>query len=235
MIKIVSEYVGDGVTVVYSYSEIGDNIVGVSVTVDGIQNSNFAMNTATAELIFEVAPTGNIIITAEKYVDNLTSSKEAIGINLDTSGFDNNLDNTIDDLQKLGDAVDDMSSGLIGVTGLYSTLVGLNAGLGINADSNINDAYGVEVTAGGVDTFSTYPAGLATLASLTVDGAGVASAATDNVGSVSGTTYFMGTGESVDSAANGKITATKITSAKTVAIRSKKTPPTAGPRPIPAL
>ncbi len=68
-----------------------------------------------------------------------------------------------------------------------------------------NDGWGVEVTAGGVNTLSTYPAGLATLSSLTVNGVGVASAATDNTGSVSGATYFMGTGEAVDTGANGKI------------------------------
>lgn len=81
----------------------------------------------------------------------------------------------------------------------------ITSGRGKNQTTVTDDGYGVEVTAGGVDTFSTYPAGLATLASLSVDGNGVASGATDNVGSVSGSTYFMGTGESVDSGANGKI------------------------------
>ncbi|TDR19346.1 S8 family serine peptidase [Marinicella litoralis] len=63
----------------------------------------------------------------------------------------------------------------------------------------------VEVTAGGVDTFSTYPAGLATLSSATADGAGVASSAMENVGSASGSTYYMGTAESTDGGAAGKI------------------------------
>ncbi len=63
----------------------------------------------------------------------------------------------------------------------------------------------VEVTAGGVDTFSTYPAGLATLSSATADGVGVASSAMENVGSASGSTYYMGTAESTDSGAAGKI------------------------------
>jgi subtilisin family serine protease len=63
----------------------------------------------------------------------------------------------------------------------------------------------VEVTAGGVDTFSTYPADMATLSSATADGAGVASSAMENVGSASGSTYFMGTAEATDSNANGKI------------------------------
>jgi subtilisin family serine protease len=69
----------------------------------------------------------------------------------------------------------------------------------------VDDGFGVEITAGGVDTFSTYPAGLATISSLVVDGSGVASAATDNTGSVSGSTFFMQTAESTNSGANGKI------------------------------
>ncbi|MCC2617452.1 S8 family serine peptidase [Aestuariibacter halophilus] len=63
----------------------------------------------------------------------------------------------------------------------------------------------VEVTAGGVDTLSTYPAGMATSASLTADGAAVASSAMENAGNASGSTYFMGTAEAVDGAASGKI------------------------------
>ncbi len=79
------------------------------------------------------------------------------------------------------------------------------SGRGKKQKIDTNDGYGVEVTAGGVDTLSTYPAGLATLSSLTVDGSGVASAATDNTGSVSGNTYFMGTAETPDSGASGNI------------------------------
>ncbi len=63
----------------------------------------------------------------------------------------------------------------------------------------------VEVTAGGVDTLSTYPAGLATVASATADGVGIASSAMENVGSASASTYYMGTAESTDNGANGKI------------------------------
>ncbi len=81
----------------------------------------------------------------------------------------------------------------------------ITSGRGKNKTTITDDGYGVEVTAGGVDTLSTFPAGLATLSSLTVDGTGFASAATDNTGSVSGSTYFMGTAESVDAGANGKI------------------------------
>ena len=63
----------------------------------------------------------------------------------------------------------------------------------------------VEVTAGGVDTLSTYPAGLASVASMSADGTLFASAAMENTGSASGNTYFMGTAEATASGANGKI------------------------------
>ena len=63
----------------------------------------------------------------------------------------------------------------------------------------------VEATAGGVNTLSTYPSGGATVAGLSADGTGYASAAMENTGSVQGSTYFMGTAESTDNGANGKI------------------------------
>lgn len=63
----------------------------------------------------------------------------------------------------------------------------------------------VEVTAGGVGVLSTYPAGMATLATLSADSAGFASSAMENSGVASGNTYFMGTGEAIDGAANGRI------------------------------
>ncbi len=63
----------------------------------------------------------------------------------------------------------------------------------------------VEVTAGGVDTLSTYPAGMATAANMTADGAAFASSAMENAGSVSGSTYYMGTAEATDSGANGNV------------------------------
>jgi serine protease len=68
-----------------------------------------------------------------------------------------------------------------------------------------DDSICVEVTAGGVGTLSTYPAGLATLSAATADGAGVASSAMENLGSVSGATYYMGTAEATDGGASGKI------------------------------
>lgn len=63
----------------------------------------------------------------------------------------------------------------------------------------------VEVTAGGVDTLSTYPAGGATVASLAADGVSVASSAMENAGTASGSTYYMGIADAVDAGANGKI------------------------------
>ena len=68
-----------------------------------------------------------------------------------------------------------------------------------------DDGICVEVTVGGVDTLSTYPAGMATAATLTANGAAVASSAMENVGSASGNTYFMGTAQAIDSGANGKV------------------------------
>ena len=62
----------------------------------------------------------------------------------------------------------------------------------------------VEVTAGGVDTLSTYPAGMATSASLAADGAGFATSSMENSGNASGTAYYMSAAESIDSGAAGK-------------------------------
>jgi subtilisin family serine protease len=64
----------------------------------------------------------------------------------------------------------------------------------------------VEVTAGGVNTLSTFPAGLASAAGLSADGASYETSAMENNGSVeNGTTYFMGTAEATDDNATGKI------------------------------
>ncbi|MBW8185623.1 S8 family serine peptidase [Shewanella nanhaiensis] len=63
----------------------------------------------------------------------------------------------------------------------------------------------VEVTAGGVDTLSTYPAGMATASNMTADGAAYASSAMENSGAIAGGTYYMGTAEATDSGANGNI------------------------------
>lgn len=81
----------------------------------------------------------------------------------------------------------------------------VTSGRGKRATTETHDGYGVEVTAGGVNTLSTYPSGGATIASLTVDGTGVTASATDNTGTVSGATYFMGAAEATDAGANGKV------------------------------
>lgn len=63
----------------------------------------------------------------------------------------------------------------------------------------------VEVTAGGVDTLSTYPAGMATNASLSTNLGAFASSSMENTGNASAPTFFMGTAESTNSNAAGKI------------------------------
>ena len=63
----------------------------------------------------------------------------------------------------------------------------------------------IEVTGGGVNTLSTYPAGMATSTSMTVNNIAYASSAMENSGSVWGSTYYMGTAEAIDNGAIGKI------------------------------
>ncbi|MFT5656561.1 MAG: serine protease [Arenicella sp.] len=67
------------------------------------------------------------------------------------------------------------------------------------------DGLGVEVTAGGVDTLSTFPADTGVASGLSADGNDYASLAMENAGAVSGVTYFMGTAEATASGADGKI------------------------------
>ncbi|MEO2268612.1 S8 family serine peptidase [Pseudoalteromonas sp. YIC-656] len=63
----------------------------------------------------------------------------------------------------------------------------------------------VEATAGGVQTLSTYPAGMASLSALTVDGTAIPTSGMENTGNITANTYFMGTAEIPDSNAAGKI------------------------------
>lgn len=63
----------------------------------------------------------------------------------------------------------------------------------------------VEATAGGLNVLSTYPSDGATVAGLSADNVGFSSAAMENTGNVSGSTFDMGTAESTNSGANGKI------------------------------
>ncbi|MEW9799383.1 S8 family serine peptidase [Alteromonas sp. CYL-A6] len=85
----------------------------------------------------------------------------------------------------------------------FSQYPSCTSGRGRNVTSD--ETICVEVTAGGVDTLSTYPAGGASLATLAADGQGVASSAMENTGSASAATYFMGLGDAVDTGAAGKI------------------------------
>ena len=79
------------------------------------------------------------------------------------------------------------------------------SGRGRRATTETHDGFGVEVTAGGVDTLSTYPAGMATVASMSADGTNYASSAMENQGYAAGATYDMGTAEATDGGASGKI------------------------------
>lgn len=81
----------------------------------------------------------------------------------------------------------------------------VTVGRGKKQRTEIDDGYGVEVTAGGVDTLSTFPAGTGVSANLSVDGSSFASLAMENAGTATGTTYFMGTAETVDAGASGKV------------------------------
>jgi subtilisin family serine protease len=63
----------------------------------------------------------------------------------------------------------------------------------------------VEATAGGLNVLSTYPSDGATVAALTADSSGFTSTAMENTGNISGSTFNMGTAESTNSGANGKI------------------------------
>lgn len=68
-----------------------------------------------------------------------------------------------------------------------------------------NEGLCVEVTAGGVDTLSTYPAGGTSFAALTANNNGYSASAMENSGNSSGNTYFMGLATSTNTAAAGKI------------------------------
>lgn len=85
----------------------------------------------------------------------------------------------------------------------FSQFPSCTSGKGKNATTD--EKICVEVTAGGVDTLSTYPADMATASSLYAAGTAFASSAMENAGSASGNTYFMGLATSTDSAAAGKV------------------------------
>jgi len=78
-------------------------------------------------------------------------------------------------------------------------------GRGKKQTTTTNEAICVEVTAGGVYTLSTYPAGMATSAAMSADGVVFATSSMENAGNASGSTYYMGIAEATDSGANGNI------------------------------
>jgi subtilisin family serine protease len=81
----------------------------------------------------------------------------------------------------------------------------ITTGRGKKLKTETNDGFGVEVTAGGVDTLSTFPAGTGVSSSLVVDTGNFDSLAMENAGTASGSTYFMGTAEATDGNASGKV------------------------------
>ncbi|MCW8863911.1 MAG: S8 family serine peptidase [Colwellia sp.] len=81
----------------------------------------------------------------------------------------------------------------------------VTTGRGKNRTTTTDETICVEVTAGGVDVLSTYPADMATNSTLSADGQAFASSAMENAGNASGSTYYMGTAEATDAGANGNI------------------------------
>lgn len=68
-----------------------------------------------------------------------------------------------------------------------------------------HDGYGVEISGGGQEVLSTVPSGTGAVAAISADGVGVAASSTSNTGTVTATGYFMGTAESIDAGAAGKV------------------------------
>lgn len=85
----------------------------------------------------------------------------------------------------------------------FSQFPSCTSGKGKNATTD--EKICVEVTAGGVDTLSTYPADMATSSSLYAAGTAYASSAMENAGTASAGTFFMGLATSTNSAAAGKV------------------------------
>jgi len=81
----------------------------------------------------------------------------------------------------------------------------VTTGKGKRQTTTTDETICVEITAGGVDTLSTYPADMATSASMSADGQTFASSSMENSGNANGNTYYMGTAEATDSGANGNI------------------------------
>ncbi|MDP2561636.1 S8 family serine peptidase [Psychrobium sp. 1_MG-2023] len=81
----------------------------------------------------------------------------------------------------------------------------VTTGRGRNRQTTDDETICVEITAGGVDVLSTYPADLATTATLNADGQYLETSAMENAGDISAATFYMGTAETEDANANGKI------------------------------
>ncbi len=81
----------------------------------------------------------------------------------------------------------------------------VTSGRGKKQTTTTDETICVEVTAGGVDTLSTYPAGTMISTSMSADGVAFHASTMENSGSVSGSTFYMGTAESTDSGASGNI------------------------------
>ncbi len=81
----------------------------------------------------------------------------------------------------------------------------VTTGRGKKLRTEDHDGYGVELSGGGQDVLSTVPSGTGAVAAVTADGIGVAASSTDNTGTVTAAGYFMGTAETVDSGAAGKV------------------------------
>lgn len=81
------------------------------------------------------------------------------------------------------------------------------SGKGNKNNQQIIDTSCVEVTAGGVDTLSTYPADMAVASVLNADGQVLGSTGMGYAeqGNVTGSGYYMGLGKAIDSGADGKI------------------------------
>ena len=78
-------------------------------------------------------------------------------------------------------------------------------GRGRNRTTETHDGYGVEVTAGGVNTLSTVPSDVGSASSLTADGTAYAASGMENQGSASGDTFDFGLGLTTNTGASGKI------------------------------
>jgi subtilisin family serine protease len=81
----------------------------------------------------------------------------------------------------------------------------LTTGRGKRATTEVDDGFGVEVSAGGVGTLSTVPSGVGTLSSLIVAGAAFAASSMENLGTATGAAFNFGLGEVTDTGADGKI------------------------------